>query len=193
MPKTGGLGGPLLFAIAVSWVTTTVSVGYQAFFSMLNPESFQEELQGLDIGLFWMIMGVVIIFMPLLLAIGLFLSAGIVHLGLMIFGAARGGFETTFRVLAYTQGAASVLQLLPMCGGLLYSVWYFVSATIGLIKAHRADSWRVILAVLLPLLVCCGLLMTLFGAALAAGLATSQSTHLSEPASAPATLPVPTE
>jgi hypothetical protein len=193
MPKTGGLGGPLLFAIAVSWVTMTVTLGYQALFSILNPESLQKELQGLDIGLFWMAVGVVILFMPLLLTIGLFFSAGIIHLGLMIFGVAHGGFETTFRVLAYTQGATSVLQLIPKCGGLLYSVWYFVSATIGLIKAHQAKSWRVILAVLLPLVVCCGLFMTVFATALTKGLTTSQSTHLSKTTSALIKMPVSTK
>lgn len=175
MPKTGGIGGSLLYSIAVAWVTTAVAFGYQGLWAYLNPEEFQKQLESMgqasvELGFFWMIMGVVIVFLPLFLAIGLFVSAGVVHLGLMVFGGARNGFEATLRVLAYTQGATSVLQLIPMCGGLLYSVWYFVSGVIGLIKVHEADPWRVILAVLLPFLLCCGLIFFFIAAAGAAAL-----------------------
>lgn len=175
MPKTGGIGGSLLYSIVVAWITTTVAFGYQALWAYVNPEDFKKQLEsmgqgGVELGFFWMIMGVVIVFLPLFLAIGLFVSAGVVHLGLMVFGGARNGFEATLRVLAYTQGATSVLQLIPMCGGLLYSVWYFVSGVIGLIKVHETDPWRVILAVLLPFLLCCGLIFFFIAAAGAAAL-----------------------
>ena len=74
----------------------------------------------------------------------------------MIVGGANQPFETTFRVLAFTQGSASPLQIIPLCGGLISGVWALVCNCIGLARAHETDTGRAVLAVFLPLIVCCG-------------------------------------
>ena len=98
-----------------------------------------------------------IVLVPLAIVIVLFIGAAIVHLCLMIVGGANQPFETTFRVLAFTQGSTGVLQLIPVCGGVIAAVWGIVVNCIGLARAHETDTGRALLAIFLPLIVCCGL------------------------------------
>ena len=93
---------------------------------------------------------------PLFLAIFLFIWSALAHLCLMIVGGANQPFETTFRVLAFTQGSTGPLQIIPVCGGLIAGVWAIVCYCIGLARAHETDTGRAVLAVFLPLIVCCG-------------------------------------
>ena len=97
-----------------------------------------------------------IILVPLFIVICLFIWQCLVHLCLMIVGGANQSFETTFRVLAFSQGSAGPLQIIPLCGGLIAGVWAIVCNCIGLARAHETDTGRAVLAVFLPLIVCCG-------------------------------------
>ena len=104
----------------------------------------------------------IIILLPLFIVIGLFIGSAIVHLCLMIVGGANQPFETTFRVLAFSQGSTGPLQMVPVCGGLISGVWALVCTCIGLARAHETDTGRAVVAVFLPLVVCCGGLLVLF-------------------------------
>jgi hypothetical protein len=103
-----------------------------------------------------------IVLLPLFVVVWLFIGSAIVHLCLMIVGGANQSFETTFRVLAFTQGSTGPLQMIPVCGGLIAFVWALVCTCIGLARAHETDTGRAVLAVLLPLIVCCGGIFLLF-------------------------------
>jgi hypothetical protein len=59
-------------------------------------------------------------------------------------------------VVAFTQGSTGPLQMIPVCGGLISVVWALVCNCIGLARAHETDTGRAVLAVFLPLIVCCG-------------------------------------
>jgi hypothetical protein len=83
----------------------------------------------------------------------------------MIVGGANKPFEATFRVLAFSQGSTGPLQMIPVCGGLIAFVWWLVCDCIGLARAHETSTGRAVIAVLLPLIVCCGgFLLLMFGA-----------------------------
>jgi hypothetical protein len=110
---------------------------------------------------------VLIILVPIMVALALFIGTAIVHVCLMIVGGANKTFETTFRVLAFTHGSTGPLQMIPFCGGLIAGIWALVVNCIGLARAHETTTARAVLAVLLPLVVCCGgciLLALMFGA-----------------------------
>src|SRR5207245_10369484 len=97
-----------------------------------------------------------IVLVPLFIVIGLFIGSAIVHVCLMIVGGANQSFETTFRVIAFSQGSTGPLQMIPICGGLIAGVWALVCNCIGLARAHETDAGRAVLAVFAPLIVCCG-------------------------------------
>lgn len=160
LPPTGGLGRPLFFYTLVGWISGGTAIFYQITAASINPEMFLgEAAKGLTQGTIVAAGIAVVLFLPLFLIAGAFIWAAMVHLFLMITGASRHGFEATFRALAYSSGATSMLQLVPLCGGYLYPVAHLVYGVIALREVHRTDLWRVMLSMVLILLHCCGVLV----------------------------------
>jgi hypothetical protein len=102
-----------------------------------------------------------ILLSPVLVIVGMFIVSGILHLSLMIVGGARKPFETTFRVVCFSSGSTSLLSMIPFCGGMIAGVWNIVVECIGLARAHEIDTGKAVMAVLLPIIVCCGGLILL--------------------------------
>jgi hypothetical protein len=162
MKTEGGFGEPLIYAliggIAGGLVSFLFSLGFRSFGSFAGGDNGMNALAGLGITS----IGFVIL-LPLLLVLGLFIGAAIVHLCLMLVGGARKPFETTFRVLAFSHGSTGPLQMIPMCGGPIAVIWALIVNCIGIARAHEIDTGRAVLAVLLPFLVCCaGFFLLLF-------------------------------
>jgi hypothetical protein len=155
MKREGGLGEPLIYAIIGGWVGGVIaflfSLGLQSVGFFAGRHNAFAAMAGMGIG-----SAAIIIFLPLFIVIFLFIGSAIVHLCLMIVGGANQSFETTFRVLAFSQGSTGPLQIIPICGGLIAGVWALVCNCIGLARAHETDTGRAVLAVFLPLIVCCG-------------------------------------
>ena len=164
MKREGGLGGPLIYALIGGSVGGIVaflfSLGFQSLGLFKDQQNGLAAMAGMGIGSV-----AIIILLPLFIVIGLFIGSGIVHLCLMIVGGANQPFETTFRVLAFSQGSTGPLQIVPVCGGLISGVWALVCTCIGLARAHETDTGRAIVAVFLPVVVCCGgiLALLMFG------------------------------
>ena len=101
-------------------------------------------------------------FLTLLVVPGIpFVAAGVYHLLLMLFGGARESFLKSFAVTCCVFGATSPLIIMPCCGPFAMVIWGLISASAGLAVAHRTDSWRAALAVLVPFVFCCGSYMLL--------------------------------
>jgi hypothetical protein len=175
MPRQGGMGSPLLYAVLIGWVGLVVAAFYQALFrSIVGPNMLpfgdRPELtavMGLVEG--WGGFVAQVVFGGLFVVIGVFVGAGILHLFLLLLGGAREGFEATFRVVSFAQ-ATSVLFLVPLCGQPIAFVWTLVLYVIGLAEAHRISHGRAAAATLLPLLLvccCCAGLAFMFASALA--------------------------
>src|SRR5205814_7927911 len=156
MKREGGFGEPLIYAVVGGSVGAIVSFLFSLLFHSLGMFTDQRNPLGAMAGMGIGSIGFIIL-APLAIVIVLFIVAGIVHLCLMIVGGANQSFETTFRVLAFTQGSTGVLQLIPVCGGVIAAVWGIVVNCIGLARAHETDTGRAVLAIFLPLIVCCGL------------------------------------
>ena len=155
MRTQGGLGAPLLYAIIGAGSGALVSF---LFSIILRSIGVFSDHQGGFGALPWIGLGsaAFIILIPVFIVIGLFVGAAILHVCLMIVGGARQSFETTFRVLAFTQGSTGPLQMIPICGGLIAAVWGLIVNCIGLARAHEIETVRAVVAVLLPLIICCG-------------------------------------
>ena len=166
MKREGGLGEPLIYALIGGCVGGVVSflfsLGLQSIGFFADRQSTFAAMAGMGIG-----SAVFLVLLPLFIVIGLFIGGAIVHLCLMIVGGANQSFETTFRVLAFSHGSTGPLQMIPICGGVIAGVWALVCSCIGLARAHETDTGRAVLAVFLPLIVCCGgglLIAFMFGA-----------------------------
>ena len=173
MPKTGGIGKPLLYGIIVGWI----GVGVAIFWNVLFQGMWIPFLDRADAGVMagftaaWAI-GMAIL-SPVFLIIGVFIGAAILHLMLMIVGGAKHGFEATVRVVCYAQ-TAQLAAIIPICGGLLAAVWAVVLYVIGFTAAHETTTGKAVLAVILPLVLCCVFMAFLLFMGVLAGIASSR-------------------
>ncbi|HVN76311.1 MAG TPA: YIP1 family protein [Thermoanaerobaculaceae bacterium] len=175
MSLTGTLGKPILYAIIFGWVGIIANQIYSIALrgAMMG---FLSNLPGynprMTFGLpMFMSVGLMIV-APVFVLIGVLIWSAIVHLFLMLVGGANTGFSSTVRVVCYT-GTVQVLQVIPLCGGMIAAVWALVLYIIGIAIAHRTTQGKAALAVLLPLVLCCvciAIIAIAFGAAIAAAI-----------------------
>jgi hypothetical protein len=165
MKREGGLIEPLIYALIGGCLGGIVAALFQLGFRSVglfgDKNNSLAAMTGMGIGF------ASVILVPVGIVIFLFIWSGLAHLSLMIVGGANKPFETTFRVLAFTHGSAGPLQIIPICGGAISLVWAIVCNCIGLARAHETDTGRAVLAVFLPLIVCCGgvfVILFMFGA-----------------------------
>ncbi|PYK13402.1 MAG: hypothetical protein DME65_02145 [Verrucomicrobia bacterium] len=164
MKREGGLGEPLIYALIGGCLGGIVSIlfslGLQSVGFFANRHDTFSAMTGMGGSAMF------IVLVPLFIVMGLFIGSAIVHVCLMIVGGANHSFETTFRVIAFSQGSTGPLQMIPICGGVIAGVWALVCNCIGLARAHETDTGRAVLAIFLPLIVCCGgvlLIALMFG------------------------------
>ena len=172
MPVTGGIGGPLAFAVVIGYVGLAVQSLYQAVLNIGLGSAFHnlgDRSPFAHLGPFLhggMGLALQLVFGPVFIVVGVFIGAGLYHLVLLLLGQARQGFEATLRVVCYGQ-ATSVLMILPFCGGVLAAVAWIVVGIVGLAEAHRIGRGSAAVAILAPVVLaccCCGLgLGLLFG------------------------------
>jgi hypothetical protein len=164
MKCEGGFGEPLFYAVIGGGLGVIVWFIFSLILNSLgvfNPrETGFGPMLGMSVSFF------VLVWRLIAIAVVPFIFGGLVHLSLMLVGGANKTFETTFRVMTFSQGSTAPLQLVPCCGGLVALVWYLVANCIGVARAHEIDTGRATLAVILPIVVCCGgglLLLFMFG------------------------------
>ena len=160
MPVAAGIGLPLVYAWIVGYVGVVVAALYDFVLQAVMGPALTSLGQGAEgIPGLAAAMGSVSLGMKLLLGIPfilvkMFLVTAVVHLALLALGAGTRGFEATFRVVCYSE-AAALLNIIPICGGLLEIVAKLVIMIIGISEAQATTRGRATAAVLLPVLVCC--------------------------------------
>ena len=144
-PRRGGFLNPLLFAILCGEIAAVLGGllnlltgvgGTQGFQPLLNPAGMYTEYLGFIVTL---------IVVPLIVAISLFIYAGILQLMVrLIVGAGNAGFEATFRIPSYA-AVVNLVSWIPIIGILasLYSLYLHV---VGLREMHETTTGRAILA-----------------------------------------------
>jgi hypothetical protein len=155
MKREGGLGEPLLYGLiggSFGFIVYFIyNLAFQSLGMFANRNNPFAHLIGAGIGGIFLI-----VCAPLFVLIGIFVGSAILHVCLLLVGGAKQSFETTLRVVCFGGGSVNPLLVIPFCGGLIVGVWKIVLYCIGLARAHETDSGRAVLAVFLPLIVCCG-------------------------------------
>jgi hypothetical protein len=174
----GDLTSPILFGLILSWAGMFLSQMWQLMFGGIVGSMF-EGVEGLG-GAFsppgaFGIIGTLVVW-PIFFVVFLFISAGILHLCLLLVGATAdspSGFEGTLKVVSYSQ-VAGVASIVPLVGGFLFAIWALILEVIGISQVHRTTVARALMGVLIPVLVCCTCLIfsaVFFGAMIAAFIA----------------------
>ncbi len=176
MSTAGDLGRPLLFVVLLGWVGIIAGQLYQ----LMMPGIPWRYFPGMERSANFAVRPLFTVFMmvcaPILVLLAVFIWSAILHLFLLVVGAGERGFSATVRVVCYA-GATQVLQVVPLCGGFIATIWSIVLEIIGLATAHRTSQGKAAVAVLLPIALCCAcaaVLMVAFGAALVAAIGASR-------------------
>lgn len=160
MRTEGGFGDPLLFGViggSIGLIISTLlsamvhSLGWAA---ALSQQGSLDNLLGAGVGGAMLIFRLIIT--PLVIAAALFIWSALVHVFLMMAGGANKTFETSFRALSFAYGATSLLAIVPCCGWFIALIWGLIADCIGISRSHETDIGRAVIAVLLPLVICCG-------------------------------------
>jgi hypothetical protein len=161
MRTEGGFCDPLFFGViggsigAIVWLLISALVqSLGVFAAMSTQQNILQHLMGA--GVSGGVLMIRLVLTPIAIAVGLFIWAALVHVCLMLLGGANKSFETSFRALSYAYGATSLFVIIPCCGGLIALVWGLFADCIGISRSHETDIGRAVIAVLLPLVVCCG-------------------------------------
>lgn len=163
MRREGGLASPLAFAVVGLITGSLASLIFQTVGAGASLAPFVRDSTPGAVAV-----AGTLIFVPVVATISLFLFAGLFHLMLLLLNGARHPFETTFRTYAYASGATALLGLIPLCGALIGAVWNIVVTIIGLAQAQETSTGTAAIAVLVPVAVCCGAALLVFGASLLA-------------------------
>lgn len=174
---------PWIFALIISATVFLIAAAYQLGFQMIAASAeFATEVAdpfaivSVPFSAFFLIM-FAIVGVPISATLALLVSAGIYHLCLMLLGAAKREFMCTFRVVCYSM-APQLFQIIPLLGGMVAWVWQVVLTIIGIKVVHRTSYGRSAVAVMLPMLLCCGIItvigMAIAGFAFAAVLSAAQ-------------------
>ncbi|MBW1996748.1 MAG: YIP1 family protein [Deltaproteobacteria bacterium] len=145
MPVSKGIQNPLFYGVIIGFLGGLFTLLWQYTFSGLLGKG------GINL-FFTSYILIYALFLPILIAIGLFVASGILHVSLMLVGGSKRGFEATFRVLAYTN-STQVFSILPLLGGFIAGIYNIVLWIIGFRESHRTTTGRAALAVFLPLIV----------------------------------------
>lgn len=168
--KGRGFTRPWVYALIVAYLGFTVAIAYQAGFQFLAA-SFElgdvfpgGEFPAIALSFPFIAVGILFflfIGVPLSAAFMTIFRAGLYHICLMILGAAKRDFETTFRTVSYAM-TPQILQVVPFFGAFAAGIWQLVLDVIGLKVVHETSYGKSLLAVFLPMLLCCGLILLLF-------------------------------
>lgn len=100
---------------------------------------------------------------------GLFISAGLDHLALLVLGAKPRSFSVSLRAGALAMGPY-LLGLMPFCSLYVYPLWALVLRVMALMHLHKTTAGLAAAAVFLPLVLLCGAGAGLIALIFAAGL-----------------------
>jgi hypothetical protein len=155
MRRTGGVGAPVLFGLVGTLIGGAVAAAYQLMFAMLGSGFGASEAMRSQAIVSLATSGCYVVLIPIAAVLGMFIAAGIYHVMLLLLGDARRPFETTMRVVGYSHGSTALVNVVPICGGVIAAVWALVITIIGLAQTHEIPTGKAAIAVLLPAVLCC--------------------------------------
>jgi hypothetical protein len=151
--RRGDYVNPLIFAVVCTVISSLIGGFLGILYAALG---IGDTGVGEAVGAFVASM----FFTPIILAIGLFVGAGILHLLVaLIIKPADTGFEATFRVVSYAN-VTELASWVPVLGQLVAFVASIALSIIGVREVHETTTGKAALVVLIPAAV--GLLVALF-------------------------------
>jgi hypothetical protein len=175
LKTSGGYASPLLFHAVMTTLLFVLTAIYQTFWvGLIGAAGMMSDTHRHGIGVPGMGLAgtlltfVIVAIVGIPLAIGMnFVHAGVLHVCLMLMKGTSKSYEATYRVLSYC-ASGLIFAVIPFVGTSIGGIWSLVCAVIGLREVHKTENWRAVMAVLLPIIVCCVLAVLFYGSIFAA-------------------------
>ncbi len=154
------IGSGLLFAVIMGQISGIFSFLYNlilrgSMFILLSKWAHIPQRAMVTQGILSVVGGLFgIIFIPIGVIIGVFITSGVYHLLLMVVNGAKNRFEATINVVSYNT-AVLIFSIVPFCGNIIGYIYRIILDIIGLSKVHETSTGKAAFAVLLPILFCC--------------------------------------
>lgn len=140
-----GIFKPLLYGNLINLIVFSVVVAYQAGFhfwefapeftsSIKNIFSFSFFITGPFAILIFCFVSLLFVF--LFATTSMLIESLMIHLGLIIAGGAKKGYEATLRVTCYSLGP-NIFHVVPFVGNIVSPIWVLVLTVIGLKTVHN--------------------------------------------------------
>jgi len=100
-----------------------------------------------------------IIPLPFEQAIAIFIVSAIIHFCLLVVGGNKKGYKTTFRVICYSN-SAHLFNIVPFIGSFIGLIYMIILFILGVKEGHGIGTGKAVLAVLLPVIVIFGLIIS---------------------------------
>jgi len=175
LPVKGGIGNPLLYALIMGFIGMIFQVTYSQMFSQMfdftkwlppMSRSFDYDFVELNRRIQSYSNVFSLFIFPFAATAGFFIWSGIVHLLLTMFGWKKHDYESSFRIVTYSEGPA-FFRIIPFVGDIVAPVWQLVLTVIGISKVHKVSIGKAILVVILPAVLlcvcCCSMIIWLIG------------------------------
>jgi len=142
-------------SLVFSYLTASATMGFFAQFTRrmsgrINARPLLEMVQGFTLQSFL----AQLVSTPLVALLGLYATAAVFHVLLLVVRGAPRGFDATLTVVGYASGIF-LIRAVPACGGLIAGIWFMVAVIHGLGEAQRCGSAKSAFAVLMPLVLAC--------------------------------------
>lgn len=142
-------------SLAFSYATANATMGFFAQFTRkigghIDTTPLLQMFQGFTVASFLAQLAAT----PLVALVGLYVTAAIFHVLLLVVRGGERGFDATLTVVGYASGIF-LIRAVPACGGLVAGIWFMVAAIHGLAEAQRCGSAKSSFAVLMPLVLAC--------------------------------------
>jgi predicted Zn finger-like uncharacterized protein len=136
----------MIFGILTGSIGTMFRLFWEFYFQSQWFIMVTKAFQGAPINNIFMGM---IIFSPLIVFINILVVTAMIHTSLIITGGATKGFDSTMKVILYSN-AASVFSFFPYLGDFVAFVLSLVIIIKGIREVHETSNGRAIISILLP-------------------------------------------
>lgn len=143
---TSPFQGSLFYGVLIGIVSVLFSAFWQLAVQVMGlgaaPEAFSQ-LVGLGAVLGMLVLS------PVIVIVGIFLGAGILHLLLLMFGWNEHPFGATVKAVSFS-GVSGLANAIPVCGGIIGTVWGIILLVVGLRELHGTSTGQAVVVVLAP-------------------------------------------
>jgi hypothetical protein len=149
MKSGGGIGEALSFGLLLGSLGYMIGFFWEFFLISAGIMPYGGDFLS-RIPVNWLFLAGMIL-SPVLVILNMFVTGAVIHILMLAFNSGKGGFEGTFKVIAFGQATKS-LAFIPFIGGVVGWFWNLVVIVTGLKEIHNTSGLKAAAAVIVSLI-----------------------------------------